>query len=230
MWNIVISFLNPHVPHRRWQEATIELIRFHQLFESQAFGALCEDIAYRCKQRQCDDLFDEFSGRNISACQHNIASLDDRVRTANKFGLVPFWYRDKWAFEHLCRTIIADCQARRCEIVSDKPLANDLPVCKHDTASHNARLKSQWSEIMFGLVPQWDIDPNSTQPDESAGRNPGYAPAPPRVRGDYTQPERAQTPPWGSKHKYPSSPAWNPADGVADEDPFWAIHDTKYCA
>ena len=56
------------------------------------------------------------------------------------------------AFEKLCIQVAGDCEARRCTPLSDEDRAKDLPPCKHDIPSLNARVKAH---NRFGLVPYW---------------------------------------------------------------------------
>jgi hypothetical protein len=217
---------------RRWQRATLELMRWHQEFESRDLTLKCEKIVQACLDGKCDDpsqqglpaskegkddnslKSDEDHAHKLPPCSHDFASYDLRIKQHNKFGLMPVWYREKQDFDSLCSTIHDSCVKRKC-VEED---------CKHDIESFDAALEVILKERgdlenRFSLIPFWRQENSElSAPPRTNEKDLPYAAAYPE---DAKDPKPASTPSWAPDHIYPHIPAWNPASTVEDHE--WTV-------
>jgi hypothetical protein len=209
----VISLIYVH--HRRWQDSVLKLIYIQQTLSSRSFLELCELIYTKCLLRKCNE--DDVA----PACNHNIASYDALVKTKNRFNNVPFWHKDKWEFDTLCRYIVEDCKARRCNLWSTNDLLKDLSPCEHNTASYDAVIKILGGN-RFGFAACWNQEEDHQVEHSTSDSllDPLTFP-----REQDRQPY-AQTPPWEPDHEYPNDSAWNPN---SLQDPYWEPEKFSEC-
>jgi hypothetical protein len=212
--NTVIFLIYVH--HRRWQDSILKLIYIQQMLSSRSFSELCESIYQNCLLRKCNE--DDFA----PACNHNIASYDAFVKTKNRFNNVPFWHKERREFDTLCRNIVEDCKARRCNRWSSNDLLKDLSPCEHDTASYDAVVKILgWNR--FGFAARWnqEEDRQTEHPTSDGLFDPITFP-----RELTDQQPYAQTPLWEPDHEYPNDSAWNPN---SLKDPYWEPEKFSAC-